>query len=214
MNSIEKTAKTVDLAVEEALKTLGVSRDDVDVEIIEAGAKGFIGLGAKPAHVKVSLKHDPEKIAEAFIKEMGVAMGILINVSTSLSEKQLDVTLTGENMGILIGKRGQTLDAIQYLVSLAVNKGTAPYLNVVIDSENYRKRRREILKQLAQNLAKKVKATKRPVTLEPMNTFERRIIHSALQNDRQVSTYSEGTDPFRNIVIAPKRHHGGQHNNQ
>ncbi|MCL2397292.1 MAG: protein jag [Defluviitaleaceae bacterium] len=204
MKSIEKTAKTVDLAVEEALNILSVTRDDVEIEVIDTGSKGFMGLGAKPAHVKVTIKHDPQQAAQTFIKEIGMAMGIVINVETTLSEKQLDVTMSGENMGVLIGKRGQTLDAIQYLVSLAVNKGTAPYLNVIVDSEGYRKKRREILEQLATNLAKKVKATKRPVTLEPMNTFERRIIHSALQNDRYVATHSEGTDPFRNIVIAPK----------
>jgi len=205
LDFIEKSGKTVEIAVEEALKALSVSRDEADVTIIDAGAKGFMGLGAKPARVRASLKHNPERIAEAFIKEMGMAMGILIGVKSALSEKQLDITLTGDNMGILIGKRGQTLDAIQYLVSLAVNKGTAPYLNVVIDSENYRKRRKEILEHLAHNLAKKVRATRKPVTLEPMNTFERRIIHSALQGDRQVATYSEGADPFRNIVITPKR---------
>jgi spoIIIJ-associated protein len=204
---IEKSAKTVEQAVEEALKALAVSRDEADVTIIDAGAKGFIGLGAKPARVRVTIKHNPERIAETFIKEMGMAMGILIGVKISSSEKQLDIVLTGDNMGILIGKRGQTLDAIQYLVSLAVNKGKAPYVNVVIDSENYRKRRREILESLAHNLAKKVKSTRKPVTLEPMNTFERRIIHSALQSDRSVSTYSEGADPFRNIVIAPKKSH-------
>jgi len=210
LDFVEKSAKTVEIAVEEALRSLSVSRDEVDVIIIDPGAKGFMGLGAKLARVRVSLKHNPERIAEAFIKEMGMAMGILIGVKSVLSEKQLDITLTGDNMGILIGKRGQTLDAIQYLVSLAVNKGTAPYLNVVIDSENYRKRRKEILEHLAHNLAKKVRATRKPVTLEPMNTFERRIIHSALQGDRQVATYSEGADPFRNIVITPKR---SQNNN-
>ena len=205
MDFIEKSAKTVEQAVEEALKALAVPRDEVDVSVLDAGAKGFMGLGAKLARVKVTVKHNPERIAEAFIKEMGMAMGILIGVKTTVSEKQLDIVLTGDNMGILIGKRGQTLDAIQYLVSLAVNKGKAPYINVVIDSENYRKRRREILESLAHNLAKKVKSTRKPVTLEPMNTFERRIIHSALQGDRSVSTYSEGSDPFRNIVITPKR---------
>ena len=208
MDFIEKSAKTVEQAVEEALKALAVPRDEVEVEVIDAGSKGFMGLGAKLARVRVNVMHNPEKIAEAFIKEMGMAMGILIGVKITASEKQLDIVLTGDNMGILIGKRGQTLDAIQYLVSLAVNKGKAPYVNVVIDSENYRKRRRDILESLAHNLAKKVKSTKKPVTLEPMNTFERRIIHSALQGDRQVSTYSEGSDPFRNIVIAPKRAQG------
>ena len=210
MDFIEKSAKTVELAVEEALKALSAHRDEVDVFVIDAGAKGFMGLGAKLARVRVSLKHNPERIAEAFIKEMGMAMGILIGVKTTLSEKQLDIVLTGDNMGILIGKRGQTLDSLQYLVSLAVNKGKSPYLNVVIDSENYRKRRKEILEHLAHNLAKKVRATRKPVTLEPMNTFERRIIHSALQSDRQVATYSEGSDPFRNIVITPKKSHNNR----
>jgi len=212
---IEKSSKTVEQAVEEALKALALPRDEVDVEVIDVGAKGFMGLGAKLARVRVTVRHNPERIAETFIKEMGMAMGILIGVKINASEKQLDVVLTGDNMGILIGKRGQTLDAIQYLVSLAVNKGKAPYVNVVIDSENYRKRRREILESLAHNLAKKVKSTRKPVTLEPMNTFERRIIHSALQSDRSVSTYSEGSDPFRNIVIAPKKsqHHQQSNNN-
>jgi len=205
MDYVKKSAKTVEFAIEEALRTLMIARDEAEVEIIDVGSKGFMGLGARPAQVKVSIRHNPERIAEAFIKEMGMAMGVLIGVKTTLSEKQLDIVLTGDNMGILIGKRGQTLDAIQYLVSLAVNKGKAPYLNVVIDSENYRKRRKEILEHLAHNLAKKVKNTKKPVTLEPMNTFERRIIHSALQSDKQVATYSEGADPFRNIVITPKR---------
>jgi len=202
---VEKSAKTVELAVEDALKALAVPRDEAEVTVIDAGAKGFMGLGAKLARVRVTARYNPERIAEAFIKEMGMAMGILIGVKTVVSEKQIDIVLTGDNMGILIGKRGQTLDAIQYLVSLAVNKGKAPYINVVIDSENYRKRRREILEGLAHNLAKKVKSTRKSVTLEPMNTFERRIIHSALQSDRSVSTYSEGADPFRNIVITPKR---------
>jgi len=205
MQIIEKTARTVDLAVEEALKQLGVDRDDAEVEIIDAGSKGILGMGSKPAIVKVSAKFDPEKVAQDFIREIGAAMGILIGVETNVSEKQLDITLSGDNMGILIGKRGQTLDALQYLVSLAVNKGTAPYFNVVVDSEDYRKRRKESLENLARNLARKVKTTKKAVTLEPMSTFERRIIHSALQNDRYITTHSEGSDPYRNIVIAPKR---------
>ena len=199
--------KTPELAIEAALTKLKLKREDVETETIEAGSKGILGIGAKPAIVRVTVKYDPEKIAHDFIKEIGMAMGIIIDVKTSLSDKQLDVALSGDNMGILIGKRGQTLDALQYLVSLAVNKGTAPFLAVLIDSENYRSRRKESLEKLAMSISRKVKATKKAVTLEPMNTFERRIIHAVLQNDRGISTHSEGADPYRSIVIAPKRQH-------
>lgn len=224
MCSVEKSAKTVELAVQDALNELNCTHDEAEIEILDVGSKGFIGLGAKPARVKVLVKYDPEKEAISFIKDIGVSMGIIIDIKTNLMEKatstglltktntqgllprkQLDIILSGENMGILIGKRGQTLDALQFLVSLAINKGVAPFINVSIDSENYRQRRRDILENLALNLAKKVKATKRPVTLEPMNTFERRVIHSALQDDKQISTYSEGSDPFRNIIISLRK---------
>jgi len=202
---VEKTAKTVDLAVEAALKYLGVVRDDVDVEIIDAGTKGILGFGAKPAKVKVTVQYDPGKIAQDFLKEIGVAMGVLIEAKATVTDKQLDIVLSGENMGILIGKRGQTLDSLQYLVSLAINKGTAPFLNVTLDAENYRQRRKESLENLALSIARKVKSTRKSVKLEPMSTFERRIIHAVLQGDRQITTHSEGNDPYRNIVIAPRR---------
>lgn len=205
MNFIEKTDKTVELAVTAALKYLGATRDEVEVEIIDAGSKGFLGLGAKPAKVKVVVVHDPEKVARDFIKEMTVAMGLLVEVEVKLSDKTMDIQLSGENMGILIGKRGQTLDSLQYLVSLAVNRGTAPFLSVTVDAENYRRRRKESLENLAANIARKVKTTKRSVTLEPMSTYERRIIHAALQGEKQIVTHSEGNDPYRNIVVAYKR---------
>lgn len=207
METIEKSAKTVDIAIEQALATLLASRDEVDVEVIETGSKGFIGIGAKPAKVRVTVKYDPEKLAVSFLKDICTAMGVSVEIESNLKleEKQLDISITGETIGILIGKRGQTLDSLQYLVSLAINRGKAPYINVLIDSEGYRQKRKEILENLAQNLAKKVRATKRLVSLEPMNTFERRIIHTTLQHDKTISTYSEGSDPFRNIVIAPKR---------
>ena len=120
-------------------------------------------------------------------------------------EKEMDVNLTGEEMGLLIGKRGQTLDSLQYLVSLVVNKESEDYLRVKLDTENYRERRKETLETLAKNIAYKVKRTRRPVSLEPMNPYERRIIHSALQNDKYVFTKSEGEDPFRHVVIALKK---------
>ena len=135
---------------------------------------------------------------------MFIAMGIIVNIETQLKDKQLLINLTGDDMGILIGKRGQTLDSIQYLVNLVVNKGNAPYLSITIDTENYRQRRKETLESLAYNLAKKVRQTGKKVVLEPMNPYERRIIHSSLQNNRYVTTYSEGEEPFRNVVITLK----------
>lgn len=135
---------------------------------------------------------------------MFISMGLIVNIDTTLKEKQLEIKISGDDMGIIIGKRGQTLDAIQYLVNLVVNKGTAPYISVTLDTENYRERRKETLESLAFNLAKKVKHTGKNVVLEPMNPYERRIIHSALQNDRYVTTYSEGDEPYRNVVIALK----------
>ena len=135
---------------------------------------------------------------------MFIAMGLIVNVETKLKDRQLEIKISGDDMGIIIGKRGQTLDAVQYLVNLVVNKGTAPYISVTLDTENYRERRKETLETLAFNLAKKVKHTGKNVVLEPMNPYERRIIHSALQNDRYVTTYSEGDEPYRNVVITLK----------
>jgi spoIIIJ-associated protein len=134
-------------------------------------------------------------------------MNIKVNVETSYNDslKNLDVDLSGEEMGVLIGKRGQTLDSLQYLISLVVNKGTNEYIRVKVDTENYRQRRKETLENLAKNISYKVKRTRRPVSLEPMNPYERRIIHAALQNDRYVTTHSEGDEPFRRVVVTPKR---------
>ncbi|MDR3239854.1 MAG: protein jag [Clostridiales bacterium] len=204
MDSIEKTGKTVEEATHEALKALRVNKEDAEITILEQGSRGIFGFGGKPVKVLVKVKFDPEKKAKTFLREIAAAMNLPLSVSTTLKEKQLLVNITGDDMGILIGKRGQTLDSLQYLVNLVVNKGNAPYLSVTLDTENYRQRRRETLESLAVNLAKKVKATRKNVVLEPMNPYERRIIHAALQSNRFVTTYSEGDEPFRNVVIAPK----------
>ena len=132
-------------------------------------------------------------------------MEVQIDISLNREEKTMDINLSGEDMGVLIGKRGQTLDSLQYLVSLIVNKEEDDYIRVKLDTENYRERRKETLETLARNIAYKVKRTKRPVSLEPMNPYERRIIHSALQNDKYVVTRSEGEDPYRHVVISLKR---------
>lgn len=202
MDEIQKSGKSVEKVLEEIMKELKVSSlEDIEYQIIEEGSKGFLGFGSKDAIVKAKVKFDPEKTAKKFLREMFLAMGIVVNIETKLKDKQLLINLTGDDMGILIGKRGQTLDSIQYIVNLVVNKGNAPYLSITLDTENYRQRRKDTLESLAYNLAKKVRQTGQKVVLEPMNPYERRIIHSSLQNNRYVTTYSEGDEPFRNVVI-------------
>lgn len=147
------------------------------------------------------------KNAKEFLEQVFGAMGMQVAVDTvyNAEEGELQVMMAGDDMGILIGKRGQTLDSLQYLVSLVVNKETDGYLRVKLDTENYRERRKETLETLAKNISYKVKRTKRPVSLEPMNPYERRVIHSALQNDKYVCTRSEGEEPFRHVVVMLKR---------
>ena len=206
MDEIRKTAKTVEEAIAAALAELGVSREEADITVIYEGTKAFLGMfGGKDAVVLVKKNFQPEREAESFLREIFLTMGLIVKIKAEMKDKHLFVELTGDDMGILIGKRGQTLDALQYLVNLVVNKKSPYYISVMLDTENYRQRRRETLESLAFNLAKKVKHTRRNVVLEPMNPYERRIIHSALQNDRYVTTYSEGEEPYRNVVITLKR---------
>ena len=206
MDAIQKTGKTVEEAVNEALKELNISREDAEIEVIEEGSKGFLGVfGAKNAVVNVKKKFNPEKIASDFLREVFISMGLIVKIDTKLKDKQLSITISGDDMGIIIGKRGQTLDSLQYLVNLVVNKGNAPYVSITLDTENYRERRKETLESLAFNLAKKVKHTGKNIVLEPMNPYERRIIHSALQNDPYVTTHSEGEEPYRKVVVTLKR---------
>ena len=145
--------------------------------------------------------------ANKFLSDLFKAMDLEVKseISYDFTDNALNIELSGPEMGILIGKRGQTLDSVQYLTSLIVNKGTAEYIRVKVDTEDYRDRRKKTLENLAKNLAFKVKRTKRPVSLEPMNPYERRIIHSALQGDRYVVTHSEGDEPFRRVVITLKK---------
>ena len=146
---------------------------------------------------EIVLNNDPKE----FLDKVFSAMGLKVDVKVELINNDMNIELSGDEMGVLIGKRGQTLDSLQYLTSLVVNKGSSEYIRVKVDTENYRKRRKDTLENLAKNLAYKVKRTKRPVSLEPMNPYERRVIHSALQNDKYVSTHSEGDEPFRRVVI-------------
>lgn len=203
----EFSSRTVDSALTEATIQLGTTSDQIEYEIIEKGSTGLLGFGIKPAIIKVRKKYSPEEDARIFLQNVTQAMGMTVEVVIKMDEenRSMDIELSGDEMGVLIGKRGQTLDSLQYLTNLAVNKNSEEYLKIKIDTEDYRKRRKETLEGLAKNIAFKVKRTKKPVALEPMNPYERRIIHSALQGDRYISTHSEGEDPFRHVVIALKR---------
>ena len=208
MDMIEVSAKTVSDAITEACQKLGVTSDKLDYQVVEEGSSGFLGIGAKPAVIKAAVKKSSvEEVARAFLNDVFQAMNmeVVIDIKYNEEEKSMDIELSGNEMGVLIGKRGQTLDSLQYLVSLVVNKETEGYLRVKLDTENYRERRKETLETLAKNISYKVKRTKHPVSLEPMNPYERRIIHSALQNDKYVMTRSEGEDPFRHVVISLKK---------
>ena len=204
----EFTGKTLSDAVTNALIALETSRDNLEYEVIEKGSNGFLGIGARDAKIRAKLKVLPKKsieeVASDFLKSVFQAMNLEVKVIINVHEDMMDVELSGDEMGILIGKRGQTLDSLQYLLSLVVNKESESYVKVKVDTENYRQRRRETLEGLAKNIAFKVKRTKRSVSLEPMNPFERRVIHSALQNDRYVTTKSEGEEPYRHVVVSLK----------
>ncbi len=207
MDFIEVSAKTVSDAITEACQKLMVSSEKLEYVVVEEGSSGFLGIGSKPAVIKAKVKDSVEDRAKNFLDDLFRTMNIKVTVDMKYDEidRSMDIDLSGGEMGVLIGKRGQTLDALQYLVSLVVNKDVEDYIRVKVDTENYRQRRRETLENLAKNIAYKVKRTKRPVSLEPMNPYERRIIHSALQNDRYVSTHSEGDEPFRHVVVNLKR---------
>ena len=209
MDMITVSARTVNHAIIQASLQLGVSSDRLQYEVIEKGSAGILGglIGAKPAVIRAKKIETIDDKATDFLKDVFGAMGLSVDVDVKMNdeEKEMEINLSGDEMGILIGKRGQTLDSLQYLVSLVVNKESEDYLRVKLDTENYRERRKETLETLAKNIAYKVKRTRRSVSLEPMNPYERRIIHSALQNDKYVFTRSEGEEPFRHVVIALKR---------
>ena len=207
MEYIEVSAKNVDDAITEASIQLGTTSDQIEYEVIEKGSTGFLGIGSKNAVIKARKNYSLEGSVREFLGSVFAAMKMEVEVLIKIDEVEhtIDIELKGDDMGILIGKRGQTLDSLQYLTSLAVNKQSEEYYKVKIDTEDYRKRRKDTLENLAKNIAYKVKRTKRPVSLEPMNPFERRIIHSALQNDRYVTTHSEGDEPYRHVVVTLKR---------
>ncbi|MEZ3492953.1 MAG: protein jag [Lachnospiraceae bacterium] len=202
----EFTGKTVDDAVMEAAIQLETTSDKLDYKVLDKGSSGFLGIGSRPAKISARRILDTRGKIEEFLAQVFGAMQIKVNINIEedMENRTINIDLSGEDMGVLIGKRGQTLDSLQYLVSLVINKDEEEYIRVKMDTENYRQRRKDTLENLAKNIAFKVKRTGKPVTLEPMNPYERRVIHSALQNDRYVETHSEGEEPFRRVVVTLK----------
>ncbi len=206
MNLIEMEGKNVEEALKKALEQLNTDIDHVKYEILDNGSKGLFNvIGVKPAKVKVTKVNNSCDDAKNFLTELLKNMQIDADINVEEDDDTLKINLSGKKMGLLIGYRGETLDSIQYLTSLIVNKNHEnPHKKVILDTENYRSKREETLKAVALKFANKVKKTKKTLKLEPMNPYERRIIHSALQNDKYVTTHSEGEEPFRKIVISLK----------
>lgn len=203
MKSIESVGKSIDEAVKNALCELKTTEDKVKIEVLDEGSKGILNIiGKREAKVKVTMKKDHVSEAREFLKKIFSDMNMMVEIRIKEVDNCLNINLSGRNMGLIIGYRGETLDSIQYLVSLVINKGNdGQYKRVVVDTENYRAKREETLRRLANKIAHKVKVEKKSFVLEPMNPYERRIIHAELQNDKSVTTYSEGEEPFRRVVV-------------
>lgn len=204
---IEKTGKTVEEAIEAALAELGLERDQVDYRVLEAPSKPLFGLlGGREAKVEVTIKKvEPIERAKLFIEKVTKAMNLRLSLSVISNDDGATLNLMGDDLGILIGKHGQTLDALQYLTNLVANREGRERIRFIIDVEDYRKRRADTLQQLALRLADRVKRSGDRVVLEPMTPHERKIIHMSLQEDLRIETYSEGEEPFRRVVIVSKR---------
>ncbi len=206
MDFIEVSAKNVAEAVTEACRQLSITSEKLEYEVMDEGKTGVFGIGSRPAVIRAKVKDTLEDNVRSFLSDVFAAMNSEVSISIQYDEEEkvVDVDLSGDDMGMLIGKRGQTLDSLQYLLSLVVNKNSEEYIRVKVDTENYRERRKETLENLAKNIASKVKRTGRSVSLEPMNPYERRIIHATLQNDKYVTTHSEGNEPYRRVVVTSK----------
>ncbi|MGJ7920607.1 RNA-binding cell elongation regulator Jag/EloR [Neobacillus sp. LXY-4] len=205
MKQVTATGQTVEEAVKSALAQLNTTKDRTEVSIIDEGKKGIFGIfGSRPAVVKVSVKIDPIEEAMKFITDVANNMGVNVEIESFQDGKHVHFVLTGEKIALLIGKRGQTLNSLQYLTQLVINRYADQYLTVMLDAEDYRKRRNETLIQLAERLASKAVKTGKHVALEPMPSYERKVIHTALVENKKIKTYSDGTEPYRHIVIAPK----------
>ncbi|TCN23915.1 RNA-binding cell elongation regulator Jag/EloR [Mesobacillus foraminis] len=204
MKQITATGQTVEEAVKSALAQLNTSKDRADIEVMDEGKKGIFGIfGSRPAIVKVTVKADPFEEAVKYLKKISEQLGAPANIEVKQDGKQVHFILTGDKIALLIGKRGQTLNSLQYLTQLVINKHSDQFFTVLLDAEDYRRRRNDTLVQLAERLAQKAVKTGREVALEPMPSYERKVIHTALVGNKKIRTYSDGSDPHRHIVIAP-----------
>lgn len=205
MKSVETSGKTVEEAILMAVAQLGVRRDNLNIEIIEQPAKRLFGIiGGKSAKIRATIKRNIKDEVKEFLSKLFTFMNVEAKITVTEDDSKIMVRLSGQNMGLLIGYRGETLDALQYLTNLAINKDSEEYRRIIIDTEEYRNKREETLRRLAKRLANKVQKTRKSIVLEPMNPYERRIIHSTLQNHPNVITYSEGDEPYRKVVIKVK----------
>ncbi|WP_239253809.1 RNA-binding cell elongation regulator Jag/EloR [Listeria ilorinensis] len=201
MRDITAQGQTVEEAIENALRELDTTRDKVEVEIMDEGKKGIFGIGSRLAMVKVIEKEDGIQNAVAYLLDVAEKMGAQITIDMKEEGKDVHLQVTGDNLGLLIGKHGQTLNALQYLTQLIANKGSEQYRNIIVNVGDYRERRFETLSNLAKKMADKAIKTHRPVHLEPMPSFERKIIHAILSENEKIETHSEGRDPYRYVVI-------------
>lgn len=206
MKQVTATGQTVEEAVESALAQLQTTKDRAEVDIIDEGKKGIFGIfGSRPAVVKVSVIIDPIEEAKKFIRQVSEQMGTTVEIEVKREGKNVYFVLTGEKIALLIGKRGQTLNSLQYLTQLVINRFANQYLTVILDAEDYRSRRNDTLVQLAHRLAQKALKTGKDVALEPMPSYERKVIHTALAENKRVKTFSDGAEPHRFIVITPAK---------
>jgi spoIIIJ-associated protein len=204
VRQITATGQTVEAAVQSALQQLNITEDQAAIDIIEEGKKGLFGLfGSKQAIVKVTKKDNPVEKVTQYVENIVKEFDHDIHVKTTVDNTTVTMELSGEKIAVLIGKRGQTLNALQYLAQLAIHQFADKYYTVIVDAEGYRQRRKETLIQLANRLADRAIQTNRFVKIEPMPSYERKIIHTALQHNKKITTDSEGTEPNRYVVIKP-----------
>lgn len=206
LQTVEKKGRNVDEAIKAALDELGCDIEDVAIEVLEEPTKGLLGLVKKPAIVRVSLREKPEEDALRIVEEILNRMKLDYKIDkVEWDANRIRINITGKDMGLLIGYKGETLNAVQYLAGLAFNKNKEERINLVLDVEDYRKKREKSLESLALRLSDKVKNTRKNIVMRPMSSQERRIIHTALQGDPQITTYSTGDEPNRKVVIALKK---------